>query len=88
MIRVTFGTVQLPSAGEPVILLAEHQTTGGYPKIASVASVDLPLLAQRVPGQELRFERIDLDEAQRLYLARERDIERLGALIDSLKGQR
>ena len=53
-----------------------------------MVSVDLPLLAQRVPGQELRFDRIDLDEAQRLYLARERDIGRLSALIDSLKGQR
>ena len=82
------GSVQVPPDGQPIVLMADRQTTGGYPKIASVVSVDLPLLAQMVPGQELRFDRIDLDEAQRLYLARERDIGRLSALIDSLKGQR
>ena len=85
---VAFGSVQVPPDGQPIVLMADRQTTGGYPKIASVVSVDLPLLAQMVPGQELRFDRIDLDEAQRLYLARERDIGRLSALIDSLKGQR
>ena len=43
-----------------------RQTTGGYPKIAQIASVDLPTLAQSLPGQELRFQQIELDEAQRL----------------------
>jgi antagonist of KipI len=71
---VSFGTVQVPPDGNPIILMADCQTTGGYPKIAQVASVDLPFLAQMMPGQQVRFERISLDEAQRLYLARQHDL--------------
>src|SRR5205814_4640658 len=67
---VSFGTIQVPPDGNPIILMADCQTTGGYPKIAQVASVDLPRLAQMMPGQTVRFELISLDEAQRLYLAR------------------
>ena len=67
-----FGTVQVPSGGEAIILMADRQTTGGYPKIAQIASVDLPTLAQSLPGQELRFQQIELDEAQRLDVERER----------------
>ena len=52
--------------------MADRQTTGGYPKIAQIASVDLPALAQSLPGQELRFQQIELDEAQRLDVERER----------------
>ena len=74
---VAFGTVQVPPDGQPIVLMADRQTTGGYPKIASVASVDLPLLAQRVPGETLRFERVTLDEAQALYLEREAEFARL-----------
>ena len=71
---VTFGTIQLPPDGNPIVLMADRQTTGGYPKVANVASVDLPLLAQMMPDQRVRFELISLDEAQRLYLAREQDM--------------
>lgn len=69
---VSFGTVQLPPNGNPIILLADCQTTGGYPKIAQVASVDLAYLAQRKPGEKIRFQLITLEEAQRLHLAKER----------------
>jgi antagonist of KipI len=68
---VTFGTVQLPPGGAPIVLMADRQTTGGYPRIAEVASVDLPLIAQLKPGDRLRFSFISLAEAQRLYLAQE-----------------
>ena len=81
---VAFGTVQVPPDGQPIVLMADRQTTGGYPKIASVASVDLPLLAQRVPGETLRFERVTLDEAQALYLEREVEFARLRHQILSL----
>jgi len=47
---VTFGTIQLPPDGNPIVLMADRQTTGGYPKIANVASVDLPSLAQMMPA--------------------------------------
>jgi biotin-dependent carboxylase-like uncharacterized protein len=68
---VSFGTVQVPPDGNPIILMADRQSAGGYPKIAYVASVDLPHLAQAMPGDRLRFATITLAEAQALYLARE-----------------
>lgn len=71
---VTFGTVQLPPGGAPIILMADRQTTGGYPRIGEVASVDLPLVAQLKPGDTLRFRSISLADAQRLYLQQEQDI--------------
>ena len=71
---VAFGTIQLPPGGSPIVLMADRQTTGGYPRIGAVASVDLPLLAQLRPGDRLRFRPGSLTDAQRLYLAREDDI--------------
>lgn len=68
----SFGTVQVPSGGEAIILMADRQTTGGYPKLAQIATVDLPALAQTAPGDTLRFALIDLCEAQRLDAERER----------------
>jgi biotin-dependent carboxylase-like uncharacterized protein len=62
----TFGTIQVPAGGQPIILMADRQTTGGYPKIGYVASVDLPLLAQMGPGDSFGFEVIPLDQAQAL----------------------
>jgi len=55
--------VQIPSGGSPIVLLADHQATGGYPVIATVIASDLGLVAQRLPGERLRFARVDLDRA-------------------------
>lgn len=74
---VTFGTLQLPPGGAPIILMADGQTTGGYPRIGEVASVDLPLVAQLKPGDHLRFAPISLDDAQRMYLERAQELEQL-----------
>lgn len=74
---VPFGTVQVPPSGQPIVLMADRQTTGGYPKIAHVASVDLPLLAQRLPGDDVRFVLIGLAEAQALAVQRARLLEAL-----------
>jgi len=60
---VVAGAVQIPSGGAPIVLLAEHQATGGYPVIATVISADLGLVAQRLPGERLRFTRVDRDLA-------------------------
>ena len=68
---ITFGTIQVPVGGQPIVLMADRQTTGGYPKIACVASVDLPLLAQMAPGDTVRFELVTLAQAQRLDAGRE-----------------
>jgi len=74
---VTFGTVQLPPGGAPIILMADGQTTGGYPRIGEVASVDLPLMAQLKPGDHVQFAPISLDDAQRLYLEREYELQQM-----------
>lgn len=62
----SFGTIQVPSGGEAIVLMADRQTTGGYPKIAQVISVDLPDLAQRRPGQMVCFAPVELAQAQQL----------------------
>ena len=69
---VTFGTVQLLPDGQQVVLMADHQTAGGYPRIASVVSADLPLLAQCGPGDRLRFEMVSIKEAEQLSMKFER----------------
>ena len=68
------GSVQVPGDGMPIILLADGQTTGGYSKIATVASVDQDLLAQARPGDKVRFQRITITEAQRLLAEMEKKI--------------
>jgi antagonist of KipI len=60
---ITFGTVQFPPSHEPIIMLAEHQTTGGYPRLAEVIHSDLVKLAQAKPGSKLQLQLIDLKEA-------------------------
>jgi antagonist of KipI len=65
---IPFGGIQVPASGEPIILMAERQTTGGYPRIGTVISADLPLLAQAMPGAILTFEQIDIEDAQKLYI--------------------
>lgn len=74
---VSFGTIQVPSEGNPIVLLADRQTTGGYPKIAQIASVDLPFISQLKPGESVQFIEISLDEAQQLFLDREKKIQQL-----------
>lgn len=64
---ISFGAVQVPSHGNPIVMMADHQTTGGYTKIACVISVDLPELAQCMPGHTVRFKKIGIEEAQELY---------------------
>ncbi|AUG07005.1 biotin-dependent carboxyltransferase family protein [Pseudomonas sp. S09G 359] len=76
---VAFGTVQVPPSGKPLILMADRQTTGGYPRIAQVASVDLPRLAQLLPGDKLRFSLIDLSAAEALLLTRARTLKAMEA---------
>ena len=71
------GTVQLPPNGNPIVLMAEAPTTGGYPRIAHVASVDMPRLAQHRPGDRVRFVETSLADAESRYLVRERALARL-----------
>jgi biotin-dependent carboxylase-like uncharacterized protein len=80
-----FGTVQVPADGLPIVLMADRQTTGGYPKIAQVATVDLPVLAQAAPGSTLRFEMITIEAAQRLDGERETAFARVAAALAPLR---
>ena len=61
-----FGAVQVPSDGQPIVLLADRQTTGGYAKIASVITADLGRMAQKPPGSDVQFEEVDVATAQEL----------------------
>jgi len=61
---VPHGAVQVPGDGQPIVMLADRQSTGGYPKIATVISADLPRLGQFRPGDALRFARVAIDEAE------------------------
>ena len=63
---IAFGAVQVPSHGRPIIMLADRQTTCGYAKIGTVATVDIPRLVQRAPGSKVRFQPVSVQEAQRL----------------------
>ncbi len=65
---ISMGAVQIPSEGKPIILLADRQTTGGYSKIAHVIHVDLAHIAQGKFGDTIAFEKISIDDAQKLYL--------------------
>ncbi len=68
------GTVQVPPEGNPIVLMADAQTLGGYPRIAHVAQIDMPLLAQLRAGDHVSFRRIELEEAQTLASQRMRDL--------------
>jgi len=70
------GSVQVPGSGWPTLLGADCQTTGGYVKIATVISADLPLVAQLVPGAHVRFAAVSLMEAREIYLKRELQLRR------------
>jgi antagonist of KipI len=70
------GTLQVPPNGKPILLLGDCQTIGGYPKIAHVITVDLPMAAQLWPGDAVRFQEISLAEAQDLLREREEDFAR------------
>ena len=61
---IPLGGIQVPGNGQPIILMADHQTTGGYTMIATVIQADIPLVAQCLPGERLRFQAVSLEEAR------------------------
>ena len=76
------GTIQVPAHGEPIIMLADRQTVGGYTKIANVISTDLPLLGQLKAGDKIRFVEVRLDEAHRLMWEQKKNLERAVKVIE------
>lgn len=71
---VTIGAIQVPAAGEPILLMADRQTAGGYPKIGTVIAADLPVAAQLAPGDAIDFEWCSRQEAAAALIARERHL--------------
>lgn len=74
---VSFGSIQVPPDGNPIILAADRQTTGGYPKNGQIIAVDLSLIAQAKPGESFTFKEVSLEDAQNLYIERERSLKML-----------
>jgi len=69
---VALGTVQVPPSGLPIVLLADHQTTGGYLQIATVISADIPVVGQLMASNWIEFEACTQAEALRALIAQER----------------
>ncbi|WP_297420057.1 biotin-dependent carboxyltransferase family protein [Thermococcus sp.] len=78
------GTVQVPTNGKPIVMMRDAQTTGGYAKIATVISIDLPHLAQSRPGTRVRFKAVDVEKGQELLRRREKT---LRAIEEFLEGK-
>ena len=74
---IVFGSIQVPPVGTPMVMLADRQTTGGYAKIATVASADLPKLVQRRPGDTVYFRAVSARLAEKLYKKEQRALDRL-----------
>lgn len=74
---ITLGSIQVPGHGMPIVMMADRQTTGGYPKIATVISSDIHLLGQAKPGDKLKFSAISIEEAHSILAEYENSIERI-----------
>jgi biotin-dependent carboxylase-like uncharacterized protein len=74
---IAMGSIQVPGHGQPIVLMADRQTTGGYPKIATVISADLPALGRARIGEKISFQAVSLEEAQHLRREHLREIERI-----------
>ena len=79
---VTYGTIQVPPNGQPIVLMADRQTTGGYAKIAQVISTDLSKLAQCAPGTSVLFQLVSLEEAQASLIREHRAYQLFKKIID------
>jgi len=83
---VNTGVVQVPAAGQPIVLLPSRQSVGGYPRLAAVVAADVGRCSQLRPGDRVQFQEITLVAAHELYLARERDLNRARTGLARLAG--
>lgn len=79
---VSYGAIQVPGSGQPIIMMADSQTTGGYTKIAFVVSSDLHLLAQAKPGNKIKFKEISIEDAHLKYKKLENDLEEIKQMVN------
>lgn len=80
---IPLGAIQVPGGGDPIISFVEHQTTGGYPKIANVITADLCKVGQLKPGDSFTFQLVSIEEAERLRLAQESFIQSLKTMTNT-----
>lgn len=71
---IAFGSIQVPGNGQPIVMMADCQMTGGFTKIGCVITADLPYLAQKKPGDDIRFQQIDIEQAHAEWLLQEREL--------------
>jgi antagonist of KipI len=71
---VNFGTIQILPDGQLIILMADAQTSGGYPRIAHIIEIDLPLVAQLGANDRIAFQLISIEEAENITLEREKNL--------------
>jgi allophanate hydrolase len=83
---IATGAIQVPGSGQPILLLADHQTTGGYPKIATVVSSDLAVIGRQRPGDTLRFVALTVEEAEELCREADRRFSELVATFEPVPG--
>ncbi|MEG1932335.1 MAG: biotin-dependent carboxyltransferase family protein, partial [Pygmaiobacter sp.] len=81
---ISFGAVQVPSEGKPIIMLADRQTVGGYTKIATVISADFSVIAQAKAGDKIHFSKVSVTAAQDLYLAERRYLRALKSTFEAM----
>ncbi|HVS48743.1 MAG TPA: biotin-dependent carboxyltransferase family protein [Candidatus Dormibacteraeota bacterium] len=74
---LTAGAIQVPRSGQPILLMADHQTAGGYPVVATVASAAMPVAAQLLPGDEVTFAEVSIEAALRMRAAHRAALELL-----------
>lgn len=80
---IAFGSIQVPTNGQPFIMMADRQTVGGYTKIGTVITVDLPKIAQAKPGMNVRFIQVSMELAHELYLRERRELKELEQSLNS-----
>jgi biotin-dependent carboxylase-like uncharacterized protein len=82
---IATGAIQVPGNGLPIVLLADRQTTGGYPKVAAVISTDLPALGRMMPGAKIAFTAVDIETAEAAARQLAADIAAMAALITPIR---
>lgn len=82
------GALQVPSDGQPIVLMNDRQTTGGYPVIGVVSTVDLPALAQKSPGSKVQFRPIRLEEAQQHLKEKEKRFTYIKEYLKEMQGNK
>jgi allophanate hydrolase subunit 2 len=81
---IALGSIQVPGDGQPIVLLVDRQSTGGYTKIATVGSFDIGRIGQVKPGQRVRFRAVDVAEAHRLRRAWQTSLAAAGGPITAV----